>query len=359
MVPRRVARPSCGAPVVSIVLPVRDGAAWLARACTSVLACETPAELIVVDDGSRDESARIATALSEQDVRIRVIRRPADGLVAALRCGVSMSRGRLLARMDCDDVSLPGRIDIQVARWQELGADDRDVISCLIEPFRDHAPPASDAQDAPGEGIVRYCRWLDSMRTPSDHWRGRLIESPLCHPTVLVARAFVEQVGGYRDGPFPEDYDLWLRLIEAGARVHKVDEKLFLWQDRPGRATRVDPRYAASAFAPLKLNHLRRTWLEPRAIKGVQICGAGRDAKRWIDRLRSVGVAVLRAFDVHDGRIGQRIRGDVDVVSHVELGRYRRVPTLVAIGRAGGRDELRTELTELGMTEAEDFLFLQ
>lgn len=115
----------------------------------------------------------------------------------------------------------------------------------------------------------------------------------------------------------------------------------------------------SAAFARLKSAHLRTTWLAPRRIKQVQLCGAGRDAKRWCDLLAAMDVDVTRVFDLHPGRIGATIRGHIPVCDHRELPDHLGLPVLVAIGRQGGRRQLQSELAALGLVEAEDFLCLQ
>src|SRR5207302_689224 len=101
-------------PLISVLLPVRDGARYLREALASVLA-QTLAdfELLVVDDGSEDETPAILAGVA--DGRLRAIRQDRLGLVAALNRGIEEARAPLLARMDADDVSLPERLERQAA----------------------------------------------------------------------------------------------------------------------------------------------------------------------------------------------------------------------------------------------------
>src|ERR687887_2921944 len=97
------------APRVSVLLPVRDGAPFLREALDSVLAQTlTDFELVVVDDGSEDETPAILEAVGDE--RLRVLRQERLGLVAALNRAVAEARAPLLARMDAHDVSLPERL---------------------------------------------------------------------------------------------------------------------------------------------------------------------------------------------------------------------------------------------------------
>ena len=88
--------------------------------------------------------------------------------------------------------------------------------------------------------------------TPELLFRDRLVESPLCHPSVLLRREALERVGGWREGDFPEDWDLWLRLLGAGGRLSVVPQVLHRWRDHDARLTRTDARYGLPQHARLK-----------------------------------------------------------------------------------------------------------
>ena len=109
------------APLVSVVMPARNAAAFLREAIDSILTQTwRELELIVVDDGSTDDTRAIAEELGAADGRLRVIspggsQNAKSGLVAALNRGFSEARGDLVARMDADDLAYPDRIAQQVA----------------------------------------------------------------------------------------------------------------------------------------------------------------------------------------------------------------------------------------------------
>src|SRR5690606_17474252 len=107
-------------PRVSVVMPARNAADTVARAVRSVLAQTFPDfELLVVDDGSTDETADAALAAAAGDARLRILDRGRCGLVAALNAGIDAARGRLIARLDADDEMLPRRLEAQVALLDE------------------------------------------------------------------------------------------------------------------------------------------------------------------------------------------------------------------------------------------------
>lgn len=331
-------------PLVSVLMPVRDAAATLGAAIDSVRAQTLAAwELIAVDDGSSDGSLELLRSVAVQDVRLRVVQGPPRGIVAALNEGLRLARAPLIARMDADDLSLPDRLEAQVRLLDsrpELG-----LASCLVECF-----PAELISD----GMRHYEAWLNGLVEPEQIAVERLVESPLVHPSVLARRSVLTE---YRDGPFPEDYDLWLRMHEAGVRMAKVPRVLLRWRDGDGRLTRTDPRYGASGFLRLKAAHLARTFLRDR--RAVRIWGAGPDGKRWRPILAEVGIAVAGFFDIDPRKIGGRVGRQVPVLSWERVPELRDTPLIVAVGAKGARAQIREALLGSRLREGADWLFVQ
>src|SRR5207245_3168773 len=101
---------------VALVLPVWNGEAFLEQAMESILRQTLSSfELIVIDDGSTDRTAAIAEKFASGDSRVRVLRRPHEGLSATLNAGIAAVRGEYVARMDADGISAPDRLPKQVA----------------------------------------------------------------------------------------------------------------------------------------------------------------------------------------------------------------------------------------------------
>jgi glycosyltransferase involved in cell wall biosynthesis len=304
---------------VAWLIPVRDGAEWLGAAVRSAIAQSLPHdEVIVVDDGSRDVPERVLP----RDPRIRLLAQPPSGIVAALELGRRHTAAPYLARLDCDDLALPGRLDAQVA---VLDANP-DVVAVGGRAVTDGLP----------EGMRRYVTWVNGLQ---DLHRELLVESPLFHPgTTLRARSLAE-VGGYRDGPFPEDYDLWLRLARVG-RLAAVPLDVVAWRDRPGRLTRTDPRYARRAFHGIKQAYLRDMVLTSR--RRVVVWGANKEGTPWIRWLREDGHEIVAALDVRAGGT----RHGVPILAREAIRGLRFDLCLVAVGARGAREEIRGLLAE-------------
>jgi Glycosyl transferase family 2 len=192
---RRDAQP----PLVSVIVPVRDGERFLAEAIESVLAQDyAPLELIVVDDGSVDGSARIAGSYQQ----VRLLRLPGHGVAAARNAGVEAASGELLAFLDQDDVWSPRKLNLQVAA---LLADQSLAFALghqrlFLEPGT--PPPA----------------WLSVSELDGEH----VGHFP---GTLLVRRRAFERVGGFDQDAVPaEGADWFMRAAELGLRRAIVPE---------------------------------------------------------------------------------------------------------------------------------------
>jgi len=337
-------------PAVSILLPARNAAATLPRALASLQQQTLTAwECLLVDDGSNDATPAIAARAAARDPRIRLHRlRPARGLVAALNLAARRARAPIWARQDADDCSAPERLAASLALLRSsraLGAVATQVrITC-----RTPLP----------EGWRRYEQWSNACVTPEEIERDLWVESPLVHPAVMLRAAAWRAVGGYRAGPWPEDYDLWLRLAHAGWRFAKVPRILYAWTHHAGRLTATDARYSAAAFLACKLRQLAPRLHRARVI----VWGAGRDGRRLARALRARAIEPVAFIDVDPRKIGRRRLGrPVWPPEHLRAGARPspgRAPlVLVAVGTAGARALIRERLKRLGFREGRDFLCL-
>ncbi|MDX1568644.1 MAG: glycosyltransferase [Longimicrobiales bacterium] len=333
-------------PVVSVLLPVRDGGRQLETALDS-LARQTleEIEVVVVDDGSDDDTPAVLERWASRDPRFRVFRQPPSGIVEALERARSEARGRYLARMDADDVSTPERLERQL----RLMDSDPGLAGCGTRV--EYVP-----RDVLKEGARRYERWINGLVTPEAIAADIFVECPLPHPTFFLRADAVEEVGGYRDRGWPEDYDLVLRLWEAGHRLGKVPEVLLRWREGPDRLSRMADAYSRAAFRRCKVHFLRRTLLAGRP--GAVIWGAGPTGKAFGRELLGQGGEILAWVDLDPRKVGQEIHGAPVVgasrVADLVEERSEAVH-LGAVAQVGARREIRAAAEELGLRELVDF----
>lgn len=331
---------------VAVLLPFRDVALWLDEAIESVRAEAVVDHIVLVDDGSRDASSAIAIEHGARDPRVEIVRTEGVGLVAALSLARSHTDATYLARMDGDDVSLPGRIATECAHLDTH--PNVAAVGSRVEAF-----PSEHV----AEGMQRYVAWQNAILSPHEHRASLFVEAALCHPSVTLRASALDAVGGYRDGPFPEDYDLWLRLDRAGFGLAKLDTLGLRWRQREGRLTFHDARYSLEAHRALKAEHLAARLREtPRAIEhGFVIWGAGPTGKRLARDLERHGARPLAFLDIDPDKIGRTRRG-APVHGASFLDRCPRPFVIVAVGARGARDLITSELAARGLAPIDDFL---
>lgn len=208
-------------PAVTVLLPVLNGEKWIEQSVKS-LQDQTfkDFEILVIDDGCTDSTLDII-----RDMRIaslRVISSLGRGVGAALALGVSSASSTLLARQDADDVSHPSRLEKQV-RYMDAHPE------CVLS--------GTWANKIDGEG-----NGIGVMRVPRHSKAIKLrlnVNSPFIHPSVIMRREAVLQVGNYRSSSkkvFAEDFDLWSRMALMG-ETHNIQEPLISYRVNPNGIT--------------------------------------------------------------------------------------------------------------------------
>ena len=312
-------------PLVSVLLPVRDAEESLG-ACLESLVDQSfqDWECLAVDDHSSDRSREILDSWAARDRRIIVIDPPEPGgIVGALEAARMCARGTFLARQDADDRSLPSRLAMQVEALR--GNPTLAVTGCLTW--------------TPGvlsDGMLRYLEWMAGCIDPPTCAREIWIESPIAHPTAMMRASALEEIGGYRDLDWPEDYDLWFRLHRAGWGIANLPHVLYEWTDHPGRLSRRSARYAPEAFLRCRMHHMRRWLAESGVARPMVVWGAGRDGRRLARAWEIERTLALAEEDwVGDralGRAGETREGDEALVGAGETWAGDR--TLVEAGAA-------------------------
>jgi glycosyltransferase involved in cell wall biosynthesis len=237
-------------PAVSVVMPVRNGSAYLEQAMRSILDQSLKdLELIVIDDGSTDDSGEIAHRLAASDPRIRVFQLNGVGISRSLNFGIRHARADWVARLDADDIAAPERLERQLdvirARpdiaalgtfgWI-MGSSGRMVGMTRIGPTTEH-----EFLSARDKGIVY-----------------------LIGTSVVMSRSAVLDIGGHNEElVVAEDVDLWTRLSEHHL-VLTLPEPLVTYRIHPQSTSLARMRESLQGAQWIKVNaRRRRTGLQP------------------------------------------------------------------------------------------------
>ena len=328
-------------PLVSVILPVRNGGQYLSAAVTSILTqTYKELELLLIDDHSTDQAI---IELDSNDPRLKIIKSHGSGVVDAFNTGFSISRGEFVARMDADDISLPTRLQCQLDFLSQHKSID--ICGCCVEIFSDNGIQG---------GLKRYQSWLNSVRTPEQVHNQIFIESPLPNPGVMFRRTVLEQLDGYRNNEWPEDYDLYLRADAASFRMAKPKPVLLRWREHEKRLTHTDVLYKREQFMRAKTHFLVHHRLKSQP---VIIWGAGPTGRLIHDLLIDEGAVVEGFIEVHPRRIGGQKRG-LPVWSMDKIEEQGSAMLLVAVGAAGAREEIAAFVQKHNKTEGQDYLFV-
>ena len=199
-------------PMVSVLMPVFNGEKYLSEAIGSILnQTFTDFEFLIIDDGSTDRSIEIAKSYS--DPRIKILLNDANyGIVKALNRGLKLSKGKYIARMDADDISIPSRFQKQYDFMEK----NQDIGICGT--------------------------WIELFGTKSEVWSppithneifvGMLFESMIYHPTVFIRRELIVSLKQFYNEAFQaaQDYDFWVRLSLNGIKFANIGEVLLKYR---------------------------------------------------------------------------------------------------------------------------------
>jgi glycosyltransferase involved in cell wall biosynthesis len=186
------------APYISVIMPVYNSEHTLDQAVTSVLNQSfSDFELILIDDGSTDQSWPLIQLLSQKDCRIKIFKNQINmGLMQTLNRALPLAKSEVIARLDSDDEMLPRRLEIQYKYMQQnpelavLGTQYSFMGRTLKHDIQFNLPT-----------------------TFFDIQKQILIDNPICHSSVMFRKKIILELGGYRsEFKNSEDYDLWLRV---------------------------------------------------------------------------------------------------------------------------------------------------
>lgn len=202
-------------PRVTVLMPVYNGEKYLKEAIESILSQTfTDFEFLIINDGSADKSAEILQSFN--DPRIRLVHNERNiGLIGTLNKGIKLSRGKYIARMDCDDISLPKRLSVQVRfmeKHAEIGVCGSWVkIIGLKKSFA-------------GE----YFQKDEDLRAYM------LLSTPFAHPSVMIRKDVLDTHNLEYDESYKhaEDYELWSRIIKH-TKISNIPEVLLGYRKHP------------------------------------------------------------------------------------------------------------------------------
>lgn len=205
-------------PIISVIMPCYNRQEYVADAIESILnQTYTNFEFIIIDDCSTDNTYEIIKKYAEIDKRIIALQNEENkGIVYTLNRGFGLARGKYIARMDDDDISLPQRFEKQIKYMEEH--EDVTVLGSLIETF----PHAGGS-------------WCPSVSTDLTKLLLHFF-NPLAHSVIMIRNAFLQKynIKYLKTYEYAEEYKLYCDILQHGGKIYNMDEVL-LYCRRTGR----------------------------------------------------------------------------------------------------------------------------
>ncbi|OGR56852.1 MAG: hypothetical protein A3B80_02705 [Elusimicrobia bacterium RIFCSPHIGHO2_02_FULL_39_36] len=230
-------------PPISVLMCVCDGEKYLAQALESILKQTfNHFEFLIIEDGSSDRTREILNFYSSKDFRIRVIENQTKlGLTRSLNHGLKIAKGKYIARMDADDISLPDRFRMQfefMERHPAVGV--LGTANILI--------------DQKGKMV-----WKNIPPVEDHEIRKRLIKGNIfCHSSLMIKREVFENIGLYNESyKVAQDYEIYFR-ISPHFQLSNLNQILHAWRVHE-RGTSVQKRWE-QIFATLKIQ-IHSIWI--------------------------------------------------------------------------------------------------
>ncbi len=329
---------------ISVIVPFYNAVMTLDRAIQSIhLQDLDHFECLLVDNNSTDGSREIADGWVKRDPRFKVLSESRQGVMFASNRGALESKGEYLARMDADDVALPGRLRLQ-SEFLNEHLDYGAVAGRVLH--------VGDPKST--EGFRRFVEWSNSLCSYEEIFHRRFIEAPIVNPTAMWRRSTMQQHGMYLAGSFPEDYEMWLRWLDQGVKIAKLREVVLEWHDSEKRLTRTDPIYSDRSFYEIKSKYLASYLGKINPFHPeVAIWGASRISRRRARILEQYGINISTYIDTKTGRQIEK-----DVIYYEDLPQARELFILTYIRQMDNRGRIQSFLEERGYVEGKDYLLV-
>jgi len=277
-------------PDVSILMPVFNEELYLHSCIESIIKQSFRNwELIIVDDFSSDDSFSLLGQFANNDQRIKLLRNKEKGIIPALKLAFANTSGRLITRMDADDIMPQQKLERLSSNLRKLGSGN--IVSGKVKYFSDGIL---------NDGFLKYEHWINEQKFLENIYK----ECTLPSACWMAFKSDLLSIDAFNSSQYPEDYDLLFKFYEAKLRINGLDDVLHLWRDHPLRASRTDPNYADQNFFSLKVEAFKK--IDLKSNSNLYLWGAGKKGKALAVELVKQGLP-FRWVTQNQKKIGKHI----------------------------------------------------
>ena len=330
-------------PLISILIPFKNTSEFLSDCIQSIInQTYTNWELIIIDDGSLDNSFSVVKKFCETDSRIHLYKNNGNGIIAALRLAFSKSKGDFITRMDSDDIMISNKLEILSASLLKHGKQH--IAIGLVSYF---------SENGIGDGYTKYELWINDLTKKGTNYSEIYKECVIPSPCWMIHRNDLIAADAFNMNRYPEDYDLAFRFYKKGYTCIPCASVLHRWRDYSTRASRTDPHYTHDYLLDIKLHYFLK--LDFDVSRPLTIWGAGDKGKKIAKTLVKKEIPFHWICD-NPNKIGRDIYGQ-KLKSFNYLEHINNPQSIITVANTEAQQQIRSYLNTLNLKSMTDYFF--
>lgn len=330
-------------PLISILTPFKNTSQFLPECLDSILnQTYTNWELIIVDDGSNDNSYSIVQKYADKDSRIKPYKNSGKGIIMALRAAFEFSKGELITRMDSDDIMKPNKLEILSQNLLKKGKNH--VAIGLVKYF---------SSVGISDGYAKYEVWLNKLTKAGTNYSEIYKECVIPSPCWMIHREDLISCDAFNPDDYPEDYDLTFRFYKRGFKCIPCDKVLHLWRDYSTRTSRTHEHYAQNYFLDIKIKYFIE--LDFDSSRPLVVWGAGFKGKTIAKHLVENNIPFVWICD-NPKKVGKHIYGQTmkrfDFLEELD-----NPQSIITVANENAQEEIKAYFKKNYMKPMVDYFF--
>lgn len=330
-------------PLISILTPFKNTSEYLPDCITSIInQTYTNWELIIVDDGSTDNSYKVVETYAKVDSRIKLYKNTGSGIIEALRFALSKSKGDFITRMDSDDIMIS--IKLGILAHNLINSGKGHIAIGLVQYF---------SEAGISNGYSKYELWLNKLTQTGNNYSEIYKECVIPSPCWMVYRDDLLTCKAFEPNRYPEDYDLTFRFYKYGLKCIPCSDILHKWRDYATRTSRTHKHYAQNYFLDLKLHYFMK--LDYDIDRPLVVWGAGFKGKTIAKSLVEQSTTFYWVCD-NPNKIGKKIY-DQPLLEFRALTKFNNPQSIITVANAEAQKDIRAYFKNLNMLPMQDYFF--
>ncbi|MBT8259764.1 MAG: glycosyltransferase [Bacteroidia bacterium] len=330
-------------PLISILTPFKNTAHYLDECILSIQSQTYKNwELLIVDDGSSDNSYNKVKQYAKGDSRIKLFKNHGKGIINALKLAYSHVNGEFITRMDSDDVMAELKLETMINLLQIYGKGH--VAIGMVAYF---------SNQGISDGYYNYEQWLNNLTANGTNYSEIYKECVIPSPCWMTYKSDLENCEAFYPDRYPEDYDLTFRFYKHGLKCIPCEEVLHYWRDYNTRTSRTHEHYAQNYFLDIKLHYFLE--LDYDSTRSLVIWGAGFKGKTIAKNLTEKKIPFYWICD-NPNKIKKEIYG-TELKPFQYLEDIENPQSIITVANSKAQEEIKSFLTKQNMKAMLDYFF--